>query len=159
MSADEAPVDLAVVQADDALLDLFGGCTEREFEAWLRRADAAFLVSLRAGLDPGAVLRGIRRRERSLFRALRSWRRDVEAEPVGELVGTDTAVAAIGAAARRLAMPEPRRSWLGPVAAVLAVLVIAVAGVGLAAKNARSRGTCSTRCTSFSTRWMVRSEY
>lgn len=103
-SALETPVDLAAVQADDALLDMLGG----------------------AGSMPGGS-------DADLSRVLVAWRREVDAEPVGELVDTDTAMAVISAARR----PAPRRHpMLVLVAAAAAVLVLAFSGVGLVAKSA-----------------------
>ena len=101
---DKTPVDLAAVQADDALLDLLGDV-------------AACDVS-----------------DAELARVLVAWRREVDLEPIGELLDTDTALAAIAAARR----PRRRRHpVLGPVAAAVAVLVIAFSGVGLAAASAQ----------------------
>lgn len=99
----EGPVDLAAVQADDALLDMLGG-VERDL------TDAA------------------------LARVLVAWRRDVDAEPIGELVDTDTAVAAISATRTP---PAARRPVLAVVSAVVASLVIAFSGLGLVAKSAQ----------------------
>lgn len=104
-SMNETPVDLAAVQADDALLDMLGGN-----EAGRSTADA------------------------ELPRVLVAWRRDVDAESIGELVDTDTAAAAISAARKPAARKHP---VLGPVAAAAAVLVIAFSGVGLVAKSAQ----------------------
>lgn len=58
----ETPVDLVAVQADEALLNVLGGT-----EAGHDSTDAA------------------------LARVLVAWRRDVDAEPFGELLDTDTA--------------------------------------------------------------------
>lgn len=103
-ASDETPVDLAAVQADDALLNMLGS-------ADLSRGDA----------------------DADLSRILVAWRRDVDAEVIGELVDTDTAIATIKAARK----PAPRRHpVLAPFAAAAAVLVIAFSGVGLAAKSA-----------------------
>lgn len=66
-------------------------------------------------------------------RALAAWRREIHAEPVAELVDTDTALAAICASRPRA---RRRRSALDVLAAVFAVLVIACATLGLAAKSA-----------------------
>lgn len=104
-AGNETPVDLAAVQADDALLDMLGGN-----EAGRSTADA------------------------ELARVLVAWRRDVDAESIGELVDTDTAAAAISAARKPAARKHP---VLGPVAAAAAVLVIAFSGVGLVAKSAQ----------------------
>lgn len=131
----ETPVDLAAVQADDALLD--------------------------------ALTSALYDDDAELARVLVAWRRDVDAEPIGELVDTDTALAGINASRRvrrgltassllrRLVLTVSRRTpayrtaglgggirrrrrhpVLGPVAAAVAVLVIAFSGVGLVAKSA-----------------------
>lgn len=103
--ANEIPVDLAAVQADDALLDMLGGNA----------------VGRSAG-------------DADLAQVLVAWRRDIDTESIGELVDTDTALAAISAGRR----PAHRRHpVLGPVAAAAAVLVIAFSGVGLVAKSAQ----------------------
>ena len=107
----EMPVDLVAVQADDALLDLLGN---------VDRTSGAVDHTL------GAV-------DGELVRVLTAWRRDVHADSSRELVDTDTALAAIGAA-RQLA--RPRRLVFAPVAAAAAVLVIAFSAVGLLAKSA-----------------------
>ncbi|MGH3779834.1 MAG: anti-sigma-D factor RsdA [Pseudonocardiaceae bacterium] len=62
----DTPVDLAEVQADDALLDMFAASS-------MTRGD----------LDA------------ELARVLVAWRRDVDAEVIGELVDTDTVVSVI----------------------------------------------------------------
>lgn len=103
--ANETPVDLAAVQDDDALLDMLGGESTGRTEA-----------------------------DAELARVLVAWRRDVDTEPIGELVDTDTALAAISAARRPASRRHP---VLGPVAAAAAVLVIAFSGVGLVAKSAQ----------------------
>jgi hypothetical protein len=101
-----APADLAAVQADDLLLDMLG----------------------RTGETPSGT-------GDELTQVLAAWRREVLAEPVKQLVDTDTAVAVIRAARR------PARRWyhsaLRPLAAAAAVLVIGFSGVGLAAKSAQ----------------------
>ena len=98
------PVDLAAVQADDTLLDI---------------------------LDSGAALGDA---SDELTRVLAAWRREVYAEPVGELVDTTTALAVIRAARQ----PAPRRDRVfGSIAAAGAVLVIALSAVGLVAKSAQ----------------------
>ena len=104
-AGNETPVDLAAVQADDALLDMLGGSAPDRSEA-----------------------------DAELARVLVAWRRDVDAEPIGELVDTDTALAAIRAARKPASRRHP---VLGPVAAAAAVLVIAFSGVGLVAKSAQ----------------------
>ncbi|HEX2262852.1 MAG TPA: hypothetical protein VHH52_03700, partial [Pseudonocardiaceae bacterium] len=105
------PVDLVAVQADDALLDLLGSVDRTP-----------------GGVDqtPGGV-------DGELMRVLTAWRREVHADSIRELVDTDTALAAIGAARR----PARRRNLVfAPVAAAAAVLVIAFSAVGLLAKSA-----------------------
>ncbi|MGB9281020.1 MAG: anti-sigma-D factor RsdA [Pseudonocardiaceae bacterium] len=101
----EMPADLAAVQADDALLDLIG----------------------RAGYTPEDA-------HDELTRVLTGWRQEMDAEPFGELVDTDTALAAIRAGRR----PVRRRNPVfGSIAGAAAVVVIAFSGVGLAAKSAQ----------------------
>jgi len=104
-AGNETPVDLAAVQADDALLDMLGGNA-----AGRSQADA------------------------ELARVLVAWRRDVDTEPIGQLVDTDTALAAINSGRNPASRRHP---VLGPVAAAAAVLVIAFSGVGLVAKSAQ----------------------
>jgi uncharacterized membrane protein YgcG len=100
----ERPVDLAAMQADDTLLDILGS---------------------------GGTLGDA---SDELTRVLAAWRREVDAEPVGELVDTDTALAVIRAARQ----PGPRRNPVfGSIAAAAAVLVIASSAVGLVAKSAQ----------------------
>ncbi|MGH3683798.1 MAG: anti-sigma-D factor RsdA [Pseudonocardiaceae bacterium] len=101
----EMPADLAAVQADDALLDFLGS----------------------GGMPSGA--------SDELTRVLAAWRREVHAEPVGELVDTSTALAVIHAAARRPV--HHHHPVYSSIAAAAAVLVVMFAGVGLVAKQAR----------------------
>jgi hypothetical protein len=101
----ELPVDLAAVQADDALLDLIG----------------------RPGYRPSDA-------QDELTRVLAGWREEIDAEPFRELVDTDTALAAIHAARRRVRRRNP---VFGSIAAAAAVLVIALSAVGLVAKSAQ----------------------
>lgn len=79
-AGNETPVDLAAVQADDALLDMLGG-------------------NGRVSDDAQA-------------RVLVAWRRDVDSEPIGELVDTDTALAAISAARKSAPCAVPGWVWL-----------------------------------------------
>lgn len=103
----EEPVDLSAVQADDELLDALGGT------------------------DP--ELAG-ERTEPDLDVLLVAWRQDVDAAPIGDLVDTDTAVAAIAEGSR---VPRRRkRRHLVPVATAAAVLMITFTGVGVAARDA-----------------------
>jgi len=105
----EIPVDLAAVQADDALLDMLGG----------------------AGRTPGDIDIDV---DGELTSVLVAWRREVHVDSNRLLVDTDTALAVISAARR----PARRRGPLfGPIAAAAAVLVIAFSAVGLVAKSAQ----------------------
>lgn len=104
-------VDLAAVQADDALLDLLGALSDAD---------------LLADVD-----------DASLAAVLVAWRRDVDTEAIPVLVDADTAVAVIEVNRE----PEPRRcSALGVVAAVLAVLIVVFCALGLMALHAHSGG-------------------
>jgi Anti-sigma-D factor RsdA to sigma factor binding region len=103
----ETPVDLGAVRADDTLLDSLGGANPE-------------LNGSVAGHELSALLL--------------SWRRDVDSEPFGELVDTETAAATV-LEARRAARPRPR--LIVPLATAMAVLAIAFTGVGLAARDAK----------------------
>lgn len=103
------PVDLSALQADDALLDALGG-TNPDVPS--------------ASGDDGPDLESL----------LVAWRRDVDAAPIGDLVETDDAVAAISEGRRR--QRRLKRRHLVPVASAAAVLMIAFTGVGLAARDA-----------------------
>jgi len=103
----EVPVDLGAVRADDALLDALGGGNPE-------------LNTALAGHELSALLL--------------SWRRDVDSEPFGELVDTETAAQTV-LDARRAARRRPR--LLVPLATAAAVLAIAFTGVSLAARDAR----------------------
>ncbi|MDQ2880225.1 MAG: anti-sigma-D factor RsdA [Actinomycetota bacterium] len=104
----ELPVDLAAVQADDALLDLIS--------------------------QPGYRPSDEHDEHDELTRVLAGWRQEIDAEPFSELVDTDTAMAVIRAARR----PVPRRNPVfGSIAAAAAVVVIAFSAVGLVAKSAQ----------------------
>ncbi|MEV6909879.1 anti-sigma-D factor RsdA [Amycolatopsis sp. NPDC051071] len=109
----EFAADLSAVQADDALLDALGGPDPK-------MAD-----------DLG---------DQELNALLLAWRRDIDSEPLAELVDVDTAVTTVKTAA--LARKHGgRRRLLVPVAAAAAVLAIAFAGTGLAAKDAQPGDT------------------
>lgn len=109
----EFAADLSAVQADDALLDALGGSDPK-------MAD-----------DLG---------DQELNALLLAWRRDIDSEPLAELVDVDTAVTTVKTAA--LARKHGgRRRLLVPVAAAAAVLAIAFAGTGLAAKDAQPGDT------------------
>jgi hypothetical protein len=104
-------VDFSQVHADDAFLDALGAAEPD--------ADGAFADDRLAAL-------------------LLSWRQDVDAEPIHELVDPKLAVATVQAARVRQRR-GPR--LLAPLAAAAAVLTIAFAGVGLAARDAQPGDT------------------
>ncbi|WP_328613637.1 anti-sigma-D factor RsdA [Amycolatopsis sp. NBC_00355] len=112
----EFAADLTAVQADDALLDALGGS------------------------DP-ALADGLGDQE--LNALLVAWRRDIDSEPLAELVDVDTAVRTVttAALAQRHASSGRRRRLLVPVAAAAAVLAIAFTGTGLAARSAEPGDT------------------
>lgn len=111
---DEA-IDLALVHADDEYLD-------RLAEANLKDQDDLF-----GGFG-----------DDHLTELLMTWRRDVDAEPIDELVDTKLATVTVHAA-RMQRRRRPR--LLVPVAAAAAVLAIVFAGVGLAARDAQPGDT------------------
>ncbi|KAA9152584.1 hypothetical protein FPZ12_036685 [Amycolatopsis acidicola] len=104
--------DLSAVHADDALLDALGGS------------------------DP-QVADGLGDQE--LNALLLAWRRDIDSEPLAELVDTDTAVTTIktAALARKHGQRARNRRLLWPVAAAAAVLAIAFTGTSIAARDAQ----------------------
>lgn len=65
---------------------------------------------------------------------LQSWRLDVDAEPIGELVDTDTAMATIAVGAR---ITRRRPRYLVPLATAAAVLVVVFGGMSFAARSAQ----------------------
>ena len=102
--------DLSLVHADDEYLDLLAG----------------------ADLDDPRVP------DDQLSELLLSWRRDVETEPIGDLVDEKLATVTVQAARLRR---KRRPRLLVPVAAAAAVLAIAFAGIGLAARDAQPGDT------------------
>jgi hypothetical protein len=108
---DDEAIDLALVHADDEYLDLLAGTDIED------RDDFA---------------------GDHLTELLMSWRRDVDAEPITELVDTKLATVTVHAA-RMQRKRRPR--LLVPIAAAAAVLAIAFAGVGLAARDAQPGDT------------------
>jgi len=112
----EFAADLSAVQADDALLDALGGS------------------------DPG-IADGLG--EQELNELLLAWRRDIDSEPLAELVDLDTAVTTVktAALAQRHGQRARRHRFLVPVAAAAAVLAIAFTGTGLAARDAQPGDT------------------
>jgi hypothetical protein len=108
---DASEFDLSLVHADDEYLDLLGGVN-------LDSADGV--------------------PHDQLSELLMSWRRDVETEPIGDLVDEQLATVTVQAARLRR---KRRPRLLVPVAAAAAVLAIAFAGVGLAARDAQPGDT------------------
>lgn len=86
----EIPVDLAAVQATDE---------------WLCALNDAFLRQLGDSVDTDA----------ELARVLLAWRRDVDTEPFGELLDTDTGVSAVKAGRRTHRRRVRAASFLGKV--------------------------------------------
>lgn len=109
--AETSEFDLSLVHADDEYLDL------------LANADLD---------DPFGVP------DDQLSELLMSWRRDVETEPIGDLVDEKLATVTVQAARLRR---KRRPRVLVPVAAAAAVLAIAFAGIGLAARDAQPGDT------------------
>ncbi len=110
-TAADLDFDLSMVHADDEYLDLLGGASLE---------------------DPDSVP------DDQLSALLLSWRRDVEAEPIGDLVDPKLATVTVHAARMRR---KRRPRLLVPVAAAAAVLAIAFAGMGLAARDAQPGDT------------------
>ncbi|WUL72158.1 anti-sigma-D factor RsdA [Amycolatopsis sp. NBC_00345] len=112
----QADEDLSAIQADDALLDALGGT------------------------DP-AIADGLGDQE--LNALLLAWRRDIDSEPLAELVDVDTAVTTVRTAslARKHSLRGRRRRFLVPVAAACAAAAIAFTGTGLAARDAQPGDT------------------
>jgi len=118
MSASQAAfeADLSAINADDALLDALGGSDPEVAD------------------DLG---------DQELNAVLLAWRRDIDSEPLAELVDTDTAVITVKAAtlAQRHGKRARRRRLLVPVAAAAAVLAIAFTGTSIAARSAQPGDT------------------
>ncbi|MDT8909657.1 anti-sigma-D factor RsdA [Amycolatopsis sp. PS_44_ISF1] len=112
----EADGDLSAIQADDALLDALGGT------------------------DP-AIADGLGDQE--LNALLLAWRRDIDSEPLSELVDVGTAVTTVRTAslAQRHSQRGHRRRFFVPVAAACAAAAIAFTGTGLAARDAQPGDT------------------
>lgn len=85
-----SPVDLAAVQADDALLDT-------GFGPWLAKANADFNTSVTAEVDV------------DLARCLVAWRRAVDSEKIPELISAGDSLAVIAAARRPAGYDPPLR--------------------------------------------------
>ncbi|MBV9010928.1 MAG: hypothetical protein JO272_02550 [Pseudonocardiales bacterium] len=99
------PVDLAAMQADDALLDLIGQAEDLPSDA-----------------------------DDELTRVLAAWRREVRAAPFEELVDTNTAVAVIRAAGRPARRRNPVFGSIAAAAAVLVIGFSAVGLVAKSAQ-------------------------
>ena len=115
------PADLMAIRADDELLDALA--SGRSGGGFLQDAPTE-----RSWHSPPADFGGYSD-DQAIFAMLQSWRDDVSAEPIPELITLDEAAAAIKSSRR------PRRR-LVPVAAAAAVAVFALTGVGVAAGNA-----------------------
>lgn len=112
---DDEAIDLALVHADDEYLDRLSGATLGNPDGFIDAFGDDQLTEL-----------------------LMSWRRDVDAEPIEDLVDTKLATVTVHAA-RMQRKRRPR--LLVPIAAAAAVLAIAFAGVGLAARDAQPGDT------------------
>lgn len=112
---DDEAIDLALVHSDDEYLDMLSGAHLADRDDDLDNFGDDHLTAL-----------------------LMSWRRDVDAEPIGDLVDPKLATVTVHAA-RMNRRRRPR--LLVPVAAAAAVLAIAFAGVGLAARDAQPGDT------------------
>jgi len=102
----DGPLDLSALRADDELL-------------------TALSPHHHSMADPD--------QEPELKSLLLSWRLDVDAPPIPELVDTDTAMRAIEAGVRN---QRRRPKYMVPLASAAAVLVIVFAGMSLAARDA-----------------------
>lgn len=118
---DDEAIDLALVHADDEYLDLLGG---------------ARLEGRDEGLGDLGDLGEFG--DEQLTELLMSWRRDVDAEPIDDLVDPKLATVTVQAAAVR---GKHRPRLLVPFAAAAAVLAIVFAGFGLAARDAQPGDT------------------
>lgn len=110
---DEPAPDLLAVRADDALLDALGGSDPKVADE-LGQAE--------------------------LNELLLTWSREVDSEPMPQLVDVDTAITTIRAAkAKRTSVG--RRRLLVPVAAAAAVLGVTFGGASIAARDAQPGDT------------------
>jgi hypothetical protein len=110
---DDEPVDLVALQADDELIN----------------ALASGLSVSGGGSGPDT--------DDTVAAILASWKAEVDAEPIPDLVDLDTAVATLQAARR----PSGRARHLVPVAAAAAGLVILLGGVSLGSYSAQPEDT------------------
>lgn len=110
----EEPIDLVAVQADDELIS-----------------------ALAAGMSVSAPGVAGYDADDQVAAVLATWRSEVDAEPLPDLVDLDTAMAAVAAASR----PARRSRHLFPLAAAAAMIVFTVAGVSVGAADARPGDT------------------
>ncbi len=111
--ADE-PIDLVAVQADDELIS-----------------------ALAAGMSVSAPGYGGYDADDQVAALLASWRAEVDAEPLPEMIDLDAATAAVVAAR----LPARRSRHLVPLAAAAAIVVLSVGGVSIGASEARPGDT------------------
>ncbi|MDN5861189.1 MAG: hypothetical protein L0H84_21500 [Pseudonocardia sp.] len=109
LRAAEEPIDLAAVQADDELIS-----------------------ALAAGMTVSAPGYGGYDADDRVAAILASWREQVDAEPLPELVDIDTAVATI----KRARRPASRARHLAPVAAAAAFAVLLAGGLSVTSASA-----------------------
>ena len=128
LHANDAHDQLTVDDIDD--MDDQLGSADLDLAAL--RSDDALLTALGNASSAGAAT------EPELNAVLLSWRRDIDEEPIPELVDTETAMHTIFAAAHR---DRRRPRFLVPLASAAAVLVIVFTGVGLAARDAQPGDT------------------
>ena len=104
----DGPIDFSAIQADDALLDM------------LRSGDTGTEGTLT---------------DAQVTDLLVAWRRDIDAEPIPELIDLDTALQALTSAGRRT-RTGPHRFGV-PLASAASVLLVAFGGLGVAAHSAQ----------------------
>ncbi len=104
----DGPIDLSAVQADEALLEA------------LRSGDTGTESTLT---------------DSQVTDLLVAWRRDIDAEPIPELVDVDTALQVVTSAGRHT-RTGPHRFGV-PLISAASVLVVAFAGLGVAAHSAQ----------------------
>jgi Anti-sigma-D factor RsdA to sigma factor binding region len=111
-AADEEPVDLVSVQADDELINALA---------------SGMMVSSTGG-------RLIDGSDEHVSAILAAWKADVDAAPIPELITVDEGVAAVRAAGRRT---SSRIRHLAPLAAAAAFIVVTVGGVSVGSYSAQ----------------------
>jgi hypothetical protein len=115
----DGPVDLAAVRADDALLDAIAG------------------GAISGGVGTGDVFGRPGQDDDHLAAILASWKADIEAEPMPELVSLDEAAQAVeaGHAARERRAGRARRRM--PFAVAAAAIAVALSGFTVAVHSAQ----------------------